>query len=283
MNDPQHHPLTGHRLKPIGWRKPRIGEFGPQPIWPILGGSGTEPPPADAAAEAAAKAAADAKAKADADAKAAADAAAKKEADEAAAKKEADDTPDDEKYPKDKALADMTDAEKAAYWKAYSRKHETAFKSLAGANLTPEQITQLLADKEKSEREAMSAQDRAVAEAVEKATAETLAKARGDSVRAIMDAHIAASGLDKTKPDDQDVIDTVQALDPSSFIKDDHVDADRLTKVLNRIIPVGGGSTGPAWPATGQGQRNTGTGSARDAGLAEAERRGFVKKESTTS
>jgi hypothetical protein len=31
------HPRTG--LTAIGWRKPRRGEVGPQPIWPILGGA----------------------------------------------------------------------------------------------------------------------------------------------------------------------------------------------------------------------------------------------------
>ncbi|MEV8395595.1 MULTISPECIES: hypothetical protein [unclassified Streptomyces] len=33
------HVLTG--LSAVGWRKPRPGEEGPQPIWPILGGDGT--------------------------------------------------------------------------------------------------------------------------------------------------------------------------------------------------------------------------------------------------
>ncbi|MFF2954327.1 hypothetical protein ACFVVU_23655 [Kitasatospora sp. NPDC057965] len=34
------HTLTG--LRAVGWRKPRTGESGPQPIWPIRGGDGTD-------------------------------------------------------------------------------------------------------------------------------------------------------------------------------------------------------------------------------------------------
>lgn len=219
-------------------------------------------PPADDAAAKAAADAAEAKAKADADA--------------AAAKKAADDANkndgDDLGYPKNTKIEDMTAEQQAAYWKAYARKHETQFKALAGNDLTPEQVAQLLADKEKAEREAMSAQEKAVADARKEARDEALKEAQTMSVRAIMDAHVAASGLDKSNPDDQDVIDTIQSLDASSFIREGHVDADRLTKALNRIIPTGGGSS-PAWPATGQGNRNTGTGSARDAGKAEAARR----------
>lgn len=44
------HPRTGHRA--VGWRKPRHGEVGQQPIWPIAGGAPDDPPadpPADPA------------------------------------------------------------------------------------------------------------------------------------------------------------------------------------------------------------------------------------------
>ncbi|MFD5081866.1 hypothetical protein ACFWOG_04390 [Kitasatospora sp. NPDC058406] len=34
------HTLTG--LRAVGWRRPRFGEDGPQPIWPIRGGDGTD-------------------------------------------------------------------------------------------------------------------------------------------------------------------------------------------------------------------------------------------------
>jgi len=41
------HPRTGRRA--VGWRKPRQGEIGAKPIWPIAGGSGEgDPPPAPA-------------------------------------------------------------------------------------------------------------------------------------------------------------------------------------------------------------------------------------------
>jgi hypothetical protein len=51
------HPVTG--LSAIGWRKARRGENGPQPIWPVLGGSEeTDEAEAAAAATAAAEAAA---------------------------------------------------------------------------------------------------------------------------------------------------------------------------------------------------------------------------------
>jgi hypothetical protein len=181
-------------------------------------------------------------------------------------------------FPTGKAIADMKPEEQTEYWRHKAKKHESAFKKAAGEDMTPEKFQQILADREKAERDAMSAQERAVADARKEAREEALKETHALTVRAIMDAHVAASGLDKADPDNQDVIDAVQALDPSQFIKDDHVDADRLTKVLARIVPDGGGGKrNGTWPDTGQGNRQTGTGSARDAGRAEAERRGYLK------
>lgn len=185
-----------------------------------------------------------------------------------------DEPPKDEDrgYPKDTALADMTVEQQAAYWRYHAQKHERSFKSLAGKDMTPEKVAELLAEKEKRDREAMTPSEQALADARKEAREEALREATVQNVRLIMDSHVAASGLDKSKAEDQDVIDAIQALDPSTFIKEGQVDAGRLTKVLNRIIPAKGSTSG-TWPDTGQGRRETGTGSAKDAGKAEAARR----------
>lgn len=201
------------------------------------------------------------------EAKQAADAAAaaeaKKAADEAAAKDKKD-LP----YPEGKAVADMTPEEQAAYWKFHSQKHEQAWKGKLG-EYTPEQVAEMAKRIEEIEAANLSDTEKAVKEAFERGRAEASAEGASLAVKALVDSRKAY--LDEK--DDADVIESLDLLDYSKFITDGSVDSARLTKVLDRLAPLGGGKSTPQWPATGQGNRNTGTGSAKDAGKAEAEKR----------
>jgi hypothetical protein len=248
------HPLTGEIIKPVGFRKPRLGETAMQPIWPIMGG--------DENAEAAAAA------KAEAD-KAAADAAAKEKADaEAAAAANAKAGGEQLPYPEGKAVADMTLEEQVAYHKYHSRKHENAWKGKFG-DYTPEQVAEMAKRIEEIEAANLSDTEKAVKEAYDRGKAEATAEGASIAVRALVDARKAH--LDETK--DADIIESLDLLDYSKFITDGSVDSVRLTKVLDRLAPAGGGTGAPRWPNTGQGSKDTGTESARDAGKAEAEKR----------
>jgi len=250
MRTTKTHPLTGLPIVPLGYRKPRLGETAMQPIWPIMGGD------ENAEAEAAAKKAADEAAKKEAD-----DAAAAKQAADEAAKKNLP-------YPEGKAVADMTAEEQAAYWKFHSQKHEQAWKGKLG-EYTPEQVSEMAKRIEEIEAANLSDTEKAVKEAYERGKAEASADSANVAVRALIDARKAS--LDETE--DADIIESLDLLDYTKFITDGSVDSARLTKVLDRLAPVGGGASTSRWPETGQGNRNTGTGSAKDAGKAEAERR----------
>jgi hypothetical protein len=163
------HPLTGEIIKPVGFRKPRLGETAMQPIWPIMGG--------DENAEAAAAA------KAEAD-KAAADAAAKEKADaEAAAAAKAKAGGEQLPYPEGKAVADMTLEEQVAYHKYHSRKHENAWKGKFG-DYTPEQVAEMAKRIEEIEAANLSDTEKAVKEAYDRGKAEATAEGASIAVRA---------------------------------------------------------------------------------------------------
>lgn len=235
MHTTKTHPLTGLPILPVAFRKNGA------PIWPILGGddsvdpAGGSNPPADPPADP-----------------------------PAATEPKGNELP----YPTGKAVADMTADEQVAYWKFHSQKHEQAWKGKLG-EYTPEQVAEMAKRIEEIEAANLTETEKAVKEAYERGKAEAAADSANIAVRALIDARKA--NLDEKE--DADVIESLDLLDYTKFITDGSVDSARLTKVLDRLAPVGGGTSAPAWPATGQGNRNTGTGSAKDAGKAEAERR----------
>ncbi len=246
------HPFTGRPLVAVGVRNDG------RPIMPIMGASeakaAAETPEAKAAAENAATAAA-----------------AKTAADKAAEDKSAD-----KGYPADTAVADMKPEEQLAYWKFQAKKHETAWKGKAG-DLTPETVAAL--QKRIADMDAANLTDteKALAEAKEAGRAEALAESGTKTIQTLIDARVVAVGLDKTK--DVDTIETVNALDFTKFIDENNsVDAVRLMKVLDRLVPLKGVGNNSSWPATGQGNRNTGAASAKDAGKSEAARRFGTEK-----
>lgn len=239
------------------------------------GGDGT------AAAEQAAREKA---AKEAADAKIAADAKAKEEADAAAAAAAATGGDDPDKpdpvrdgYPANTKVEDMKPEEQANYYKAYARKHESAFKKLAGNDMTPEKIAEIVKAQAEAEEANKTETQRLVDAARKEGEESARAAAQEGTVKTLVAAHVVAAGLDKEK--DAEILETLEALNPTTFITEDTIDAAKLTKVLNRIAPIGQQNGKAPWPATGQGQQNQGTGSARDAGHAESVRRGYRKPE----
>lgn len=230
------HPLTGEPIVPVGFRKPRLGETAMQPIWPIMGGSEDAGDTGDQGGDAGDDAAAQAEAEAAAAAKAAG-----------------------------KPLAEMTEAEQVAYWKAQSKKHEQRAKGGPSAEewqAAQERIAEF-------EKASLSESEKAIAEAYERGKAEAAAAGSAAAAQALIDARKAYLDDDK----DADTIESLDLIDISKFISDGIVDSVRLTKFLDRLAPSGGGSSDKPWPNGGQGDRNTGTGSAKDAGKAEAARR----------
>lgn len=241
INTIKTHPLTGEPIVPAGFRKPRPWEVGPQPIWPVMGGD----PSNDGG---------------DGDGN----------EDDGS-----DGANEDLGFPADTALKDMTEAQQTAYWKNAARKHEAAFRSKFGQDMTPEKVTQLRDDIEKNRQANLSAQEKAIEEAKKAGRSEALAESNERLIDTLIDARLKAAGNKKSK--DFPLLDTI---DRSKFITNEgDIDTDKVASVLDAVIPVDGssGNTSGAWPFTGQGNRNNVKTSARDAGKAEAERR-FKKK-----
>lgn len=194
----------------------------------------------------------------------------------------ADGKTDEERgYPLNTSIEDMTAEQKAGYWKAQARKHETAFQKVAGKDMTPEKVAELLKAQEDAAEAAKTETQRLVDAARKEGEESARAGAVEGTVKTLVAAHVVAAKLDKEK--DAEILETLEALNPTTFIAEDStIDAAKLTKVLNRIAPIGQ-QRNPQWPATGQGNQHNGTGSAKDAGHAEAARRGYRKSEEVGS
>lgn len=66
----------------------------------------------------------------------------------------------DKGFPEGTPLAEMTDAQQAAYWKHHARRHEDTVKGFKG--LTPQQVAELQAENDSLKGEKMSADEKAL-------------------------------------------------------------------------------------------------------------------------
>lgn len=120
-------------------------------------------------------------------------------------------------YPKGVPVAEMTPEQQAAYWKFQSRKHETAVKAYGGK--TPKQIAEMEQALKSLETERMSAEEKAIAEAVanaEQATRTTLEQEWQGKYRAARLEAIAGRILD-----DDALKSFMDIADTSKFIGED--------------------------------------------------------------
>jgi hypothetical protein len=169
----------------------------------------------------------------------------------------------DRGYPANTPVADMNAAQQAAYWKFHARKHEGAFK---GLGLTPGQEA---AELERLRADAADLQKRKDAELsdVERLTKERdefAVKAQELQIAQIRTTAAATAGL---------------PADMAQFIT--AVEADKAKEQAETLKA----RLAPAGPAGGhdQGYRRQAPTSGAAAGLAEAQRRGFVKPAQNTN
>lgn len=173
------------------------------------------------------------------------------------------DTDADRGYPANTTVADMTVAQQAAYWKYHSRKHEGA---LRGLGLTAGNETTELQELRAAQAELKKRQDADLSDV------ERLTKERDEfAVRAqeLEVAHIRATAA------------AVAGLpaDMAQFIT--AVEADKAKEQAETLKA----RMAPAGPAGGhdQGYRRQPPVTGAAAGLAEAQRRGFVKPAQNTN
>ena len=93
----------------------------------------------------------------------------------------------DRGFPQETPIAAMSDAERAAYWQHYARKHEDTAKSFGG--VTPQQVTDMKTELETLRAEKLSADERTLLaareDATKSATAELTPRLQAAEVRAV--------------------------------------------------------------------------------------------------
>lgn len=230
------HPLTGKPLRAI-WVRPDG-----RAMWPIMGGSEPAPEPAPPAPTPPAP----------------------------APTPEPTPEPNDLGFPKDTPVAEMTDAQQAAYWRHQSRKHEGRATEWTKLGKTPAEVQQEL---EKLRQQTMTDQEKAVEEAKNTGKAEG---ARAASLAAARMAFEFALGHDPESNDQSDLIDT---LDLSKVVTDTgEIDTAKVRSIAGKLAPAGKG-TGSGIDI-GAGRRQAATGSGVSAGQAMFEDR---RKKTTTT
>lgn len=171
-------------------------------------------------------------------------------------------------FPENTALTEMTVEQQVAYWQHYARKHEEAEKAYKALGKTPDEIKALLeASKPDSEK------------ALEAAREEGRSEERVKVTKTVVDTLVAArlKSLDKKAED----FPLLEAIDFTKFTNDDgSLNTDKVTAVIDSIAPsAAGGGGNDRGPDKGLGKRGNAKQSAKEAGKAEAERRGYgVKK-----
>lgn len=167
-------------------------------------------------------------------------------------------------YPANTPLAQMTEAQQLAYWKAHAKKHEERARkadSLASwkeqnAAKIEEYDRLIAASKTDHEREL----DTVKSQVAEQARAEV----RGKMVRDLVDAEFRAAARGALSRDQ--VAKILAPLDPNYFVADGGgVDVEKISAYVAELNPTGGGSGGDGngngssdkrrWPDTGQGRR----------------------------
>lgn len=225
---PKHllHPLTGALLVPLG-----VSRRGP--IWPILGGA-EDGDGGDQGGDAGA----------------------------AGGSGDSGGGGSDKGFPADTPVAEMTDAQQAAYWKHQSRKHENTAKARGDYD----ELRARAAKADELEAAARTEAEKAVAAARKEAEAETRKALAPGLVRAEFRA--AAKGV--LSDEQRDAL--LEDLDLSKYLTDKgEVDEAKVANKVKAFAPAGNGRAD-----LGQGRREAPPQRKGAGGIAEAERRGYV-------
>lgn len=168
-------------------------------------------------------------------------------------------------FPADTAVKDMTSEQQTAYWKHQARKHEDRAKAFDG--LTPEQVRKNAADLEDLRKKNLSADERAIEDAVERGRSE----ANGKAAVKVADTALRMALRGR-------LVDGSTLLNKPSFVKDGEADIDAIEKwVDDNSTPKDGQGGGKPFPNLFQGDRESLNKSDRETGKAAAEKR-FGKK-----
>lgn len=180
-------------------------------------------------------------------------------------------------FPEETPLAQMTDAQRAAYWQHYARKHEDTVKGFKG--LTPQQVTDMQTENDALKTDRLTADEKTLKTAQKEAADTATAAARAELLPKLEAAQvkaIASTVLDK------DQLAAFMDVVSTSALRGDNGEVDEA-KVTAKLAAMFGQSQQPSqrWQNAGQHSAPPPTGKPGQGGRAEAERR-FGKKPNST-
>ncbi|MGZ9825282.1 AAA family ATPase [Tsukamurella ocularis] len=183
-------------------------------------------------------------------------------------------TQTDRGFPPNTPIADMTDAERANYFKFHNRQAETRLEGFKG--VTPEDVTTMQNRIAELERERLSEQQRAAADAAAQAQADARAAAdaewRPKYQAQQLKAIAAGGGLTGDR-----LTSFLATANPAAFANEAG-DIDEA-KVQQHLTAMFGTSSSDQRHDWGQNGDRPPAKNGRELALAEAERRGYIKKE----
>jgi len=156
----------------------------------------------------------------------------------------------DKGFPEGTPLAQMTDAQKAAYWQHYARKHEDTVKAFNG--LTPQQVKDLQTQNEAFQAERMTADEKAVAAARKEAADAAAEAAKAEYLPQIQKLQVQGIAASVIQGDKLNAF--MSVVNPAALV-DDKGQVDE-TKVMGYLTAMYGDSpspnAGPRWQNFGQ-------------------------------
>lgn len=184
------------------------------------------------------------------------------------------DSPDDRGYPEGTPIAEMTDAQKAAYYKDQNKHTDRLRGQLSAFNgFTPDDVHAMWSRLEQLEGDRLTADEKAVREATEKAAADARAAVEADLRPKLLASQLQAAAAAANVLHGEQLSAWMNGVDASKFVGDNgEIDGAKVKDTLTAIFGTGG--QGHQWGQNGS--RPPGK-SASEAGLAEARRRGYIK------
>ncbi|KLO25896.1 hypothetical protein ABW16_21525 [Mycolicibacter heraklionensis] len=172
----------------------------------------------------------------------------------------------EQEFPANTPVAEMTDAQRAAYYKHQNRKAEARLAAFKGA--TPEQVQQLQTRVSEMEAERETAGERALREAAEAAANEARAAARAEFEPKLHRSQLKAIASQVLSSDQVDA--WLEDVTPSNFVNDSgEIDEAKVKAKLTALFGAQK-SAPPNWGQHGATPPGETPGSA---GAAEAKRR----------
>lgn len=248
------HPLTGLPLQAVGLRADG------RPIWPIMGASPDDTPGGGGGAGGNGESGG---------AQGGSQDGSQGGAGSSGSGNAVDDKGRDLGFPKDTAVAEMTDAQQAAYWRNQSRKHQGRFDSLVG-DRSYDDVKADLDAYATIQREQRTPAEQALADAREEGRKQALATERAASATAVFRGALETGGI---TGDDLDEL--VTNFNVANYVSDDGVDTTKITSFAKRFTTAPGTGSTDRRRDFGGGNRGSGTGQKQRGagGKAEAEKR----------